>query len=75
VTLWVSAIMWLLAHLVDYHIQGQRRISLLDYMDYMRRARWKTDSCPTGCAAVGSYLTALSTPPSPADITFARGVP
>jgi len=46
--------MWLLAHLVDYHTQGQRRISLVDYMDFMRRARWKTDTRPTGRAAFGS---------------------
>ena len=38
-----KALMWWLAHLVEYHIQGQRRISLLDYMDFMRRARWKPD--------------------------------
>ena len=32
-----KAVMWMLAHLVDYHVQGQRRISLLDYIDFMRR--------------------------------------
>ena len=54
-----KAIMWILAHLVDYHIQGQRRISLLDYIDFMRWACWKADSRPTRCTAVGSYLTVL----------------
>jgi len=54
-----KAIMWMLAHLVDYHIQGQRRISLLDYIDFMRQARWKADSRSTRRTAVGSYLTVL----------------
>ena len=54
-----KAIMWMLAHLVDYHIQGQRRISLLDYIDFMRQVRWKADSRPTRPTAVGSYLTVL----------------
>jgi len=70
-----KAVVWLLALLVAYHIQGQRRISLLDYMDFMRRARWKADSRPIGCAVVGTYLTVQSIPASPADITFARGAP
>ena len=39
--------MWMLAHLVDYHMQGKRRISLLYYIDFMLRARWKADPRPT----------------------------
>jgi hypothetical protein len=38
-----NAIVWMIAHLVTYHIQGQRCKSLMDYMDYMRTARWKAD--------------------------------
>ena len=67
--------MWMLAHLVDYHMQGKRRISLLYYIDFMLRARWKADSRPTRRTAVGIYLTVLSTPPSTADDTLARGAP
>ena len=70
-----KAVVWLLAHLVAYHIQGQRRMSLLDYMDFMRQARWKADSRPIGYTVVGSHLTVQSIPASPAGITFARGAP
>jgi len=44
--------MWMLAHLVDYHMQGQLHISLLDYIDFMRRARWKVDLRPARRTAV-----------------------
>jgi len=59
-----KAIMWMLAHLVDYHMQGQRRISLLGYIDFMRRSRWKADSRPTRCTAVGNYRSILDPPSS-----------
>jgi len=57
-----KAIMWMLAHLVKYHMQGQCRISLLDYTNFMRRARWKADSRPTRHTAVGNYLSILDPP-------------
>ena len=36
-----KAIIWILAHLVAYRLQSQRCLSLLDYMDFLRRARWR----------------------------------
>jgi len=51
--------MWMLAHLVDCHMQGQRRISLLDYIYFMQRGRWKADSRPTRRTTVGNYLTSF----------------
>ena len=57
-------IVWMLAHLVNYHMQGKRRISLLDYIEFMRRARWKADSPPTRRTAVGNYLSILDPPSS-----------
>ena len=36
-----KAVTWILAHLVAYRLQSQRRLSLLDYMDFLRRARWR----------------------------------
>ena len=38
------------------------RISLLDYTNFMRRARWKADSRPTRHTAVGNYLSILDPP-------------
>jgi hypothetical protein len=54
-----KAIMWILAHLVNCHMQGQRRKSLLDYIDFMRRVRWKADSRPNRHTNVGNYLIIL----------------
>jgi len=54
----------MLAHLVNYHMQEQRRISLLDYIDFMPRARWKPDSRQTRRTAVGNYLSILDPPSS-----------
>ena len=36
-----SAVLWIMAHFVQYRFLTQRRLSLLDYMDFLRRARWK----------------------------------
>ena len=45
-------------------MQGQGRISLLDYIDFMRRARLKADSRPTRSNTVGNYLSILDPPSS-----------
>ena len=37
-----TATLWILAHVVYYHLQSHRRMSLTDFMDFLRRARWKT---------------------------------
>ena len=34
-----AAIIWIVAHLVAYRLQTQRRLSLTDYMDFLQRAR------------------------------------
>jgi len=36
-----AAILWILARLVHYRVLTQRHLSLLDYIDFLRRARWK----------------------------------
>ena len=44
-TLWppqrCKAVIWILAHFVYYRLQTNRRLSLQDYTDFMKRARWK----------------------------------
>jgi hypothetical protein len=57
-----NAIVWMIAHLITYHTQGQRRKLLMDYMDYMRRARWKADPRTTRQKIVGNYLSILYPP-------------
>jgi len=45
-TLWPpqchAAILWILANLIHYRQQTYRRLSLSDFMDFLRRSRWKS---------------------------------
>jgi hypothetical protein len=54
-----TAISWILAHLICYRMQTQRRQSLLDYRDYMRKARWKCYQQTQKACKVGRYLDVL----------------
>jgi hypothetical protein len=36
-----SAVLWLLADIVHYRLRSQRRLTLDDNIDFLRRARWK----------------------------------
>jgi len=54
-----KAILWLLAHLVLYRMQQQRHLSLLDYIDFLRRARWKSYRAASRMQQVGNYLSIL----------------
>jgi hypothetical protein len=53
------AILWTLPHLVWYRIQGRRRQSLIDYIDFMRRSRWKAYQHPKRLQQMGKYLIVL----------------
>ena len=54
-----AAIVWMIAHLVVYRLQNQRRLSLTDYMDFLHRARWKEYHRQTKRSVVGKYLDVL----------------
>jgi hypothetical protein len=54
-----SAVLWLMAHLVHYCLQGGRRLSLTDYMDFLRRTRWRHLQRTKGTKATGNYLDVL----------------
>jgi hypothetical protein len=54
-----AAIIWIMAHLVAYRLQTQRRLTLSDYMDFMKRARWKVYHRTTRRPTVGRYLDVL----------------
>ena len=52
-----KAILWLLARLVMYRMQQQRRLSLLDYTDVLRRARCKSYRATSRKQQVGNCLS------------------
>ena len=41
-----AAVIWILAHLIAYSLQSTKRLSLLDYVDFLRRARWRLYNGP-----------------------------
>ena len=54
-----ASVLWTLAHLVWYCLQGQRRQSILDYIDFLRRSRWKAYQRPHRLQRIGNYLDVL----------------
>jgi hypothetical protein len=54
-----NAITWSLAHFVYYRLQTQRRQSLKDFLDFLRRARWKVYHHPQRKCQIGRYLEVL----------------
>ena len=58
-----AAIIWIMVHLILYRLQTQRRLSLADYMDFLKRARWKEYHRATQTPTVGRYLDVPKRPP------------
>jgi hypothetical protein len=59
-TLWSrakhQATLWFLAHMVYYVFSSSRGISVIDYLDFMRRARWKMYQDSRRMEHFGKYL-------------------
>ena len=58
-----AAIIWIVAHLVAYRLQTQRRLSLTGYMDFLRRARCKEYHRASKTPTVGRYPSVLEFAP------------
>jgi hypothetical protein len=54
-----AVVIWILAHLVFYCLQTDRRLSLRDYMDFLKRSRWKISHRTGTCPYTGRYLEVL----------------
>jgi hypothetical protein len=54
-----TALIWILEHLVYYRIQTHRRLSLRDFMDFLKRARWKAHFRKGQIPNTGRYLELL----------------
>ena len=52
-------ILWVLAHMVYYSQHNRTQLSLVDYADFLRRARWKTYQRARRQERVGKYLMLL----------------
>ena len=62
-TLWPpqrhAAVLWIVAHLVHYRLQTHRRLFLSDFMDFLRRSRWKPRPRTLRSSPTGRYLEIL----------------
>ena len=54
-----AAVIWVMAQLVPYPLHTQRRLSLIDYMDFLHRARLKEKHRTSQRPKVGRYLDML----------------
>ena len=57
-----AALLCIISHLVYYRLQSRRRLSLREFMDFMRRARWKAHSQSCKRPNTGRYLDLLWRP-------------
>jgi exonuclease III len=53
-----NAIVWIIGHLVWY-LTNEHRLSLTDYIDFLRRARWKIINTQQSRRTMGKYLEIL----------------
>ena len=57
-----SRVLLVLGHLVHYRLQAQQRLSLSEYMDFLRRARWKLYRQARRPMDTGRYLDVIDWP-------------
>jgi hypothetical protein len=50
------AVLWMLAHFVFFRATLRARLTLMDYADFMHRARWKAYGVPQRVRLIGHYL-------------------
>ena len=54
-----AALLWIIAHLVCYRLQSNRRLNHKKFMDFLRRARWKAYHRSSNRPNTGRYLYLL----------------
>jgi hypothetical protein len=65
-----APILWLLVHFFHNHLRTYRRISLQDYLDFLRLYRWKAHQQPKKRPVTGRYLDVLGWPQPRRDNVF-----
>jgi hypothetical protein len=53
------AVIWLVGHTVYYIITRQNMMSLEDYVEFLKRTRWKAYNKKGGRQIYGNYLTVI----------------
>jgi hypothetical protein len=53
------AVLWLIAHNALYRSRRDHTLKMHDYLDFMRRAKWKIDNQSNRSRLAGNYLSVL----------------
>ena len=53
------AVLWVLANLVIFRTQQRRELALQDFIDFMKRSKWKLYQSHKREASVGNYLSVI----------------
>ena len=53
------AVLWVLANLVIFRTQQQRELTLQDFIDFMKRSKWKLYQSHKRVVSVGNYLSVI----------------
>jgi hypothetical protein len=54
-------ILWIIAHIALYRGQQRREFTFNDYMDFLRRHKWKMYQQPKRREQIGNYLSVIAT--------------
>jgi len=55
------AVLWLLANITTFRTQCQRDLTLQDFLEFLKRTRWKLYHTARRHAIVGDFLATLDT--------------
>jgi hypothetical protein len=53
------AVLWILIHVVEYGMKRDRLLTMHDYIDFLRRSKWKATNTTTRTSLTGNYLQIL----------------
>jgi hypothetical protein len=53
------AVLWIIAHMAVHRTTYDRTLTTHDYIDFLRRAKWKLDAWHSRMRLVGNYLSVL----------------
>ena len=53
------AVLWVLANLVIFRTQQQRELTLQDFIEFMKRSKWKLYQSHKREASVGNYFSVI----------------
>jgi hypothetical protein len=56
-----KAVLWLLAQLTEFRFQREKGLTIQDYFDFLKRAKWKLDQQHKRQLKIGNYLSVIET--------------